>query len=105
LEELIGSQHGATAIIAGLIIALALNVFVKFLEIGLKIFQKKNEVTDQTKVDVMRLEYQMRDIQDKLTEVLRLKNSVGKAFRAIELIAADKWPEVRKTISEDDPFK
>lgn len=103
VEELLNSQHSAPVIISVLVIALALNLFGKFLEIGLQVFQKKSEASDQTKVDVIRLEYQIRQMNEKLGEVLTLKVNVSKAFRAIEMLAADKWPEIRKNI-EGDPL-
>ena len=102
MESLLYPQHGVSALIAGLIVMIGLHLFVKLLEMGLQIFQKKSETTDQTKVDVIRLDYQMKTVQDKLDEVLRLKKDVNKVFSAIRFLAGDKWHEVKKEM-EDRP--
>lgn len=101
MEGLVETGHGPTVLIAGLVIVLCLHLVVKFLEIGLKIFQKKSEATDQTKIDVIRLEHELKNINKNLRELLKLKDDVNNAFTAIKIMAGKKWPEISKRVRED----
>lgn len=113
MESLVSGEHGATALIAGLIIVLVLHLLMKMAEFIFELFNKKNEVT-QKNIDNLitslsmniealhRLEERMRSVETKLAEISKLKGEFTRLRLALKILAGDSWSNIRKSIAEDE---
>lgn len=93
-----------TVAIAGLTIALALHLFKWVIELFSGQVKERNKQSDQTRADVVRLEYGLRRIEDKVQTSLlqneRLEHDLEKILKAIEHLAGSAWPEIAKKVKE-----
>lgn len=112
MESLVDSQHGSTALIAGLVIILALHLVMKVGEMVFEIYRdknkdSKNEITEismalrQNTDAVRELRVQISFLQQELEAVKKLKIDTDKLFSIVkESMPRKKWQSLRK-IAED----
>src|ERR1044072_2299250 len=116
MDSVIDGQHGATTLIAGLVIVLALQVILKVGEFIFKSVEKKEDLKETTmqnlKVSIdnlctqlatnieatHRLEERMRAVEGGVSEVANMKTNVRKAFSALKFLAGDEWPQIKKEV-------
>lgn len=117
MEHLIDSQHGATVLLAGLIIVLALHLLLKLGEFVFELFKSKESLKEKrvdhlismvssNTADIAGIKDQMEAIKklasafeehSKKTEV-----STRRIVAALKKITGKEWPEIRKHILEDE---
>ncbi len=120
MESLIDSKNGVTVLLAGLIIMLALHLFLKLGEFIFKVFEKKEELKESTMVNLKVsidhlstalatniqathiLEDRMRSVEGGLSEFSKVKTNVRQAFAALKFLAGEDWPKIKKEIIEDN---
>jgi len=113
MEGLIDTQHGAGVLLVGLIIILALHLFMSMGKFAFEVFRKKEETKEKNFTEVSlalnqnthavrELRIQLGILEREINEMTELKTSVNRLFSAIKIVAGPKWPEVRKEISDDD---
>ncbi len=110
---MLDSKNGVSGMLAGLILILALHLLVKLGEFVFELFKKKNELTEKNIDNLIsalsmnteslhRLEERMRSVETQLTEASKLKIDIRMLFAAIKSVAGERWPDIRKSIAEDD---
>lgn len=95
-------NHGLIVAIASLAIALCLNIAKWVFDRFAKHQDEKSKQSDQTRVDVMRLEFHLQRLEIKIDQSLdegkKINQDLTKMLRAMEHLAGDKWPEIATRI-------
>jgi hypothetical protein len=127
MAEILGSEHGLSALLAGVIVLLALNLITRIGEFVFKMLQKKSQTTDEQIARIARLmddhtmknsmaltqntdavrelRVQISVLQQELGDVKKFKSDSDMLLSAVKILAGQKWPRVRKAIEDDRPPK
>lgn len=113
MESLLDSHHGATSLLAGLIILLCLHLLMQVGRFLFEILKKKNESYERQIEGLLsalksnsdtfqKFEHRIAAIERDLNEVLKFKVDFRRLFSAVKFIAGDKWPEAKKAMKDFD---
>lgn len=111
MESLLDGQHGATTLLAGLIVVLCFHLLIAIGKFLFELARKKSEVADRQNQELaaaltrctetmQRLDSRITAIERDLNEVLKFKIDFRKLFSAVKYIAGDKWPEAREAMKD-----
>ncbi len=111
MESLIDSQHGASTLLAGLVIILCLHLVLKLAQFLYEMARKKNELSERnieslsnslkTAIDsIQSTNSRLAAVERDLNEVLKFKLDFRRLFSAVKYIAGDKWPEAKKAMKD-----
>lgn len=113
MEGLIDTQHGTSALLAGIVVVLCLHLLAKIGEFLFEMFKKKEETTEKNlerltealKANtelVQKLDSRITAIERDLNEVLKFRIDFRRLFSAVKFIAGDQWPEAKKAMKDYD---
>jgi hypothetical protein len=102
MEQVLDSSHGTTVLLAGMVIILCLHLVMKIVEMGLKAFQKKSDLTDRLHTDFRELNVRLAAIERDMNDVLRFRHDFSQIMAVLKSVAGpEKWEEVSKEMAQD----
>lgn len=113
METLVNVDHGATTLLAGLVILLALHFIKKVAEWTFDNFKKKQELTDRHIEHLIsaislntealhRVEHRLSELEKELSSVSRLRLEVSRIFAAVKILGGDRWGTIWESIVKKD---
>ncbi len=111
MGALLDGQHGATTLLAGLIVVLCFHLLIVIGKFLFELARKKNESAERQNQELAaalksctetmtRLDSRITAIERDLNEVLKFKIDFRKLFAAVKFIAGDKWAEAREAMKD-----
>jgi hypothetical protein len=101
MEHIVDSEHGTTALLAGVIIVLCLHLVVKIAEVVWEVFKKKGELVDAVEKNQARIEQRLITIERDLNEILKFRKDFQFLYSCIKTSTGKRWPEVKKRAEEE----
>lgn len=113
MDQLLASDKGVTVLLAGLVIVLCFHLLLRLGTLVYEIFRKKTESSERnvenlttalrlTTEGLSKIETRMTVLERDLNEVLKFRQDFRRLFAAVKAIAGDRWPDIRKTIVDED---
>lgn len=93
------TAHALTYILAVVACMMALHIIKWFLEIAFDWGKEEKKQSDQSRVDIIRLEYEMKSMKDDVQKLLGLSQDT---LAAVRILAGDQWHEVVKKIKDGE---
>ena len=112
MEHFVDSEHGASVMLAGLVVLLALHLIAKVGEFLWELLKNKDEKKDRDLTEVSlalqanseavrELRVQIGILQVELTKVSEVHHHTQKLFSAVKYLAGPKWPRIRKHLETE----
>jgi hypothetical protein len=113
VEKFLDVQHGVPTLLASIVIILALHLFAKVGEFLWGFVKKSGEISDQSIKDltveiqintkaVTKLEGRLNEIERLISEIPKFKTDLRRLFLAVKQISGEDWPNIRRSIMEDE---
>lgn len=106
MEEILSHANSVPTLLAAICVIGTLHLVFKLAEFTWKMIEKRSEISESTMKSlvssVQRLDSTIRQIEKDLTDIPKFKKDIERCFRAMKLLAGDKWPEIRRSLSEED---
>lgn len=109
MEHMFSLEYGVT----GVVIMLAIHLLVKVGEFLWGLKEKKESASEQAVLELTKavedltdssklLDVRIRSLESSLSELPKIKVDIRRFYTAVKIMSGEKWPDIRKQITEDD---
>ena len=109
--ELLNSINSVQALVImlGLLLLSSVGKFVfgllkKKTDISDEAIKSLTDAMNKNTVAINDLKKDFDNIEDRLSEVKKLKKDLRRFYIGFKMLSADRWPEISKAIQEDEEF-